>query len=208
MIAVSSQSVQGDRFRGIVPVSARATATWAASALAPVVLTVPLLRTGSRQRDYVFLYLGLVAVIAVLRGFWPALACGGGQLSPRRLLLHRPCWHSERCAGTGPRHPGAVPRYGGSHWPPGFAPAAGPNASPGPCRTAAATERRTRPPQPRAGGSRRAGHPPGPHRAAGAGTRAGWVVLAVLFYCSPGGVDAFLSWAISPATGRRPGSAS
>src|SRR6202162_4554894 len=27
------------------------------------------------QRDYVFIYLGLVAVVGVLRGLWPALAC-------------------------------------------------------------------------------------------------------------------------------------
>jgi K+-sensing histidine kinase KdpD len=47
---------------------------WLLALFGPVLLTFVLLRTGSRQRDYVFLYLGLVAVVAILRGLWAALA--------------------------------------------------------------------------------------------------------------------------------------
>jgi K+-sensing histidine kinase KdpD len=47
---------------------------WAAALLGPPALTALLVRLSAReQRDYVFLYLGLVAVLAVLRGLWPAL---------------------------------------------------------------------------------------------------------------------------------------
>jgi K+-sensing histidine kinase KdpD len=41
--------------------------------LAPLVLTVALRRTGVRGLEYVFLYMGLVATIAVLRGLVPSL---------------------------------------------------------------------------------------------------------------------------------------
>jgi K+-sensing histidine kinase KdpD len=44
-----------------------------AAVVAPAVLTAILLQTHSPQREYVFLYMGVVAVIAVLRGLWPAL---------------------------------------------------------------------------------------------------------------------------------------
>jgi K+-sensing histidine kinase KdpD len=40
---------------------------------APAVLTAILLQTHSPQREYVFIYMAVVAVIAVLRGLWPAL---------------------------------------------------------------------------------------------------------------------------------------
>jgi K+-sensing histidine kinase KdpD len=46
---------------------------WVLAGVGPIILTALLLRTGSRQRDYVFLYVGLVAVVAILRGLWPAL---------------------------------------------------------------------------------------------------------------------------------------
>lgn len=39
----------------------------------PALLTALLTRTGSRERDYIFLYVGLVAVVAVWRGLWPSL---------------------------------------------------------------------------------------------------------------------------------------
>jgi K+-sensing histidine kinase KdpD len=39
----------------------------------PAVLTAILLQTHSPQREYVFIYMAVVAVIAVLRGLWPAL---------------------------------------------------------------------------------------------------------------------------------------
>jgi two-component system, OmpR family, sensor histidine kinase KdpD len=47
----------------------------AAAVVAPVALTVILmqLQTTSSQREYVFIYMAVVAVIAVLRGLWPAL---------------------------------------------------------------------------------------------------------------------------------------
>lgn len=46
---------------------------WIAAVAGPVLLTALLLGTGTRQRDYVFLYLGLVSVIAVARGLLPGL---------------------------------------------------------------------------------------------------------------------------------------
>lgn len=46
---------------------------WLLAIAGPPILTVILLATGSRQRDYVFLYLGLVAVVAMLQGLWAAL---------------------------------------------------------------------------------------------------------------------------------------
>ena len=46
---------------------------WTAAVLGPIVLTALLLDTGTRQRDYVFLYLGLVSVIAVASGLLTGL---------------------------------------------------------------------------------------------------------------------------------------
>ena len=49
---------------------------WLAALAGPVVVTLVLLGYSNQiQRDYVFIYLGLVAVVGVLRGLWPALAC-------------------------------------------------------------------------------------------------------------------------------------
>lgn len=47
---------------------------WLAAILVPAVLTAGLLRLGGQRRDYVFLYLAVVAVLGVLGGLWPALA--------------------------------------------------------------------------------------------------------------------------------------
>src|SRR4029077_3576012 len=44
-----------------------------AAVVLPVVLTGILLQTHSPQREYVFIYMAVVAVIAVARGLWPAL---------------------------------------------------------------------------------------------------------------------------------------
>src|SRR6266480_7715556 len=41
--------------------------------IAPAALTAILLQTNSPQREYVFIYMAVVAVIAVIRGLWPAL---------------------------------------------------------------------------------------------------------------------------------------
>jgi two-component system sensor histidine kinase KdpD len=41
--------------------------------LAPALLTAILLRANLPQREYVFIYMAVVAVIAVIRGLWPAL---------------------------------------------------------------------------------------------------------------------------------------
>src|SRR3989442_14999479 len=41
--------------------------------IAPAALTAILLQTNSLQREYVFIYMAVVAVIAVIRGLWPAL---------------------------------------------------------------------------------------------------------------------------------------
>ena len=47
---------------------------WLFALAGPAVLTAVLITvTGTDKRDYVFLYLGLVAAVGVLRGFWPAL---------------------------------------------------------------------------------------------------------------------------------------
>ncbi|HXM59105.1 MAG TPA: ATP-binding protein [Candidatus Dormibacteraeota bacterium] len=53
---------------------AQAAATLLAAVAAPAVLTAALVWIGGKQRDYVFLYLAVVAVLGVLRGLWPALA--------------------------------------------------------------------------------------------------------------------------------------
>jgi K+-sensing histidine kinase KdpD len=44
-----------------------------AAVVAPALLTAILARTNSPQREYAYLYMGVVAVIALLRGLWPAL---------------------------------------------------------------------------------------------------------------------------------------
>ena len=47
---------------------------WLIALAGPAVLTGILAGvTGAEKRNYVFLYLGLIAVVGVLRGFWPAL---------------------------------------------------------------------------------------------------------------------------------------
>jgi K+-sensing histidine kinase KdpD len=47
---------------------------WLIALVGPGMLTVVLVELGGAQkRDYIFLYLGLVAVLAVIRGLWPAL---------------------------------------------------------------------------------------------------------------------------------------
>jgi two-component system, OmpR family, sensor histidine kinase KdpD len=46
---------------------------WLSAAAGPAVLTAALVHAGSDKRNYVFHYLGLVAVLGVLRGLWPAL---------------------------------------------------------------------------------------------------------------------------------------
>jgi K+-sensing histidine kinase KdpD len=52
-------------------------AVWMLAVAGPAVLTALLIQYGSTEkRNYVFLYLGVVAVVGVLRGFWPALLAG------------------------------------------------------------------------------------------------------------------------------------
>lgn len=52
-------------------------AAWATAVVGPPFVTAALFQFSHQtQRDYVFIYLGLVAVVAVLRGLWPALLCG------------------------------------------------------------------------------------------------------------------------------------
>ncbi len=49
---------------------------WAAALIGPALVTAVLVPLSTQsQRDYVFIYLGLVAVVGVFRGLWPALAC-------------------------------------------------------------------------------------------------------------------------------------
>ena len=62
-----------------VPTSPRSRAidgwvAWGAAVLGPALLTLALIGLGhQQQRDYVFLYLGLVAVLGVFGGLWPTL---------------------------------------------------------------------------------------------------------------------------------------
>jgi len=49
---------------------------WAAAIGGPLAITGALVELSHQaQRDYIFFYLGLVAVVAVFRGLWPALVC-------------------------------------------------------------------------------------------------------------------------------------
>jgi K+-sensing histidine kinase KdpD len=49
---------------------------WLVALAGPGIVTAALVGYSHQvQRDYVFIYLGLVAVVGVLRGLWPALAC-------------------------------------------------------------------------------------------------------------------------------------
>lgn len=51
---------------------------WLVALAGPAVVTAALVGFSHQvQRDYVFIYLGLVAVVGVLRGLWPALASAG-----------------------------------------------------------------------------------------------------------------------------------
>ena len=66
-----------------VPTSPRSRASygwvaWVAAVLGPALLTLALIGLGhQQQRDYVFLYLGLVAVLGVFGGLWPTLLAAG-----------------------------------------------------------------------------------------------------------------------------------
>ncbi|HEX4216234.1 MAG TPA: ATP-binding protein [Candidatus Dormibacteraeota bacterium] len=46
---------------------------FAVGLLGPAAVTVVLVSGGGHERDYVFIYLGLVAVLGIFRGVWPAL---------------------------------------------------------------------------------------------------------------------------------------
>ena len=51
-------------------------AAWAASVVGPPLVTLALFQLSHQsQRDYIFIYLGLVAVVAVVSGLWSALLC-------------------------------------------------------------------------------------------------------------------------------------
>jgi len=71
---------------------------WGAALLGPVIVTAILLNFSHQiQRDYVFIYLGLVAVVGVVRGLWPALVCAaisfllvGPRLVPPELAASYP----------------------------------------------------------------------------------------------------------------------
>jgi len=53
-------------------------AVWLAALLLPAAVTAVLVGASHQtQRDYVFIYLGLVAVVGFFRGLWPALVCAG-----------------------------------------------------------------------------------------------------------------------------------
>ena len=64
----------GRRLAVRLPRRAGDVAAWLGALLGPVLITAMLVPVRvSEQRDYVFIYLGLVAVLGVLRGLWPAL---------------------------------------------------------------------------------------------------------------------------------------
>src|SRR5713226_248874 len=69
--------------------------TWMAAVLGPAIVTAVLVNFSHQvQRDYVFIYLGLVAVVGVVRGLWPALACAAISFllvdrQPHHLPGHR-----------------------------------------------------------------------------------------------------------------------
>jgi hypothetical protein len=46
---------------------------WLAALAGPALVTAALRQVGGQERDYVFVYLGLVAVLGVLRGLWPSM---------------------------------------------------------------------------------------------------------------------------------------
>ncbi len=51
-------------------------AAWVVAIIGPLIVTAALVRLSNQiQRDYVFIYLGLVAVVGVSRGLWPAVVC-------------------------------------------------------------------------------------------------------------------------------------
>ena len=50
--------------------------TWTVAVLGPLIVTAALVRLSNQvSRDYVFIYLGLVAVVGVVGGLWPAVLC-------------------------------------------------------------------------------------------------------------------------------------
>ena len=50
--------------------------TWLVAIGGPLIVTAVLVRFSQQtQRDYIFIYLGLVAVVGVIRGLWPAVLC-------------------------------------------------------------------------------------------------------------------------------------
>ena len=69
---------------------------WLAALAGPALLTAALVHVQSpQQRDYVFLYLGVVAVLGVLSGLWPAAvaaaltSCSSTSSSSRRSARSR-----------------------------------------------------------------------------------------------------------------------
>ena len=52
-------------------------AVWAAAIAGPPIVTAALFSFSHQtQRDYIFFYLALVAIVGVFRGLWPAVVCG------------------------------------------------------------------------------------------------------------------------------------
>lgn len=66
-----SESRRGDQWIDL--------AAFAGAIVGPAALTAILIRVGPRERDYVFLYMGMVAVLALLRGLLPALVCAAAS---------------------------------------------------------------------------------------------------------------------------------
>src|SRR4029077_17319726 len=53
-------------------------AVWAVALAGPGIVTAALFQLSHQtQRDYIFVYLALVAVVGVFGGIWPALVCAG-----------------------------------------------------------------------------------------------------------------------------------
>jgi K+-sensing histidine kinase KdpD len=97
---------------------------WLTAAIGPAVLTAALLRLGgAEKRDYIFLYLALVAVLGVLRGLWPALAAAALSFLLVDFFFVPPAARSRSLTSrtSSTCSPSRPPRAAWASWPPSAA---------------------------------------------------------------------------------------